>query len=285
LLFAFLLILPRRQEPTHGTLRSAVVGALIGFLTLTRSVSYFFAAIWLAAALAARRRPSRLVLDLAVVLLVQHAVLLPWAMRNQRDVGRFTFLTVSGGMGMFNGSNESAHGGWYPWMADLERLRPGISARSYAEIDEAAREEALRWVRSHPSRALKLYARRLWIIVEQDDLVAQWTAPHARWLQLSVRIAAAVIVLAGFFGAVWLAIRTARDPGTLPLTVGCLGSIAYLFLLSAVVAVNGRYRWPIEDLLVPLGAAFVCGVGRKSATLGNPSSWWSVYSHGPGGLS
>lgn len=150
LLFAFLLVLPRPQEPAGAARRSVVAGALIGCSTLTRSVSYFLGAIWLVAALAAHRRPSRLLRELALVVLVQHAVLLPWAMRNQRDVGRFTFLTVSGGMGMFNGSNENAHGGWYPWMDDLERLRPGISARSHAEIDQAAREEALRWVRRHP---------------------------------------------------------------------------------------------------------------------------------------
>lgn len=73
-----------------------------------------------------------------------------------------------------------------------------------------------------------------------------------------MRIAAAVIVVTGLVGAVWLAARTRGDPGSLPLTVGYLGTIVYLFLLSAVVAVNGRYRWPIEDLLVPPGAAFVC---------------------------
>lgn len=86
-------------------------------LALTRTVAYFAGVVWLAAALAGGRKWRDLAREFALVLLVQHAVMLPWALSNLKHHGRFSFLTCSSGIGLFIGNNDNATGLWYPeWM-------------------------------------------------------------------------------------------------------------------------------------------------------------------------
>ena len=265
LLFVTALVAERREESALG--RAAVVGALVGASALVRTVAYFLPAVWIGAEIL-RRRPFRLLArDLAVLLAVQHAVLLPWAMRNRADVGRFTFLTTTGGMGLFNGNNDDATGGWYRWQPQLERLRPDIRGRSAVYVDDVARQEALRWMRAHPARALALYGSKLGLIWKEDTLAVDWAltppprayAPsflieHRRAARSVVRTAGLLAAAFGLAGCVLLLRRAARSAPERVVVAGYLGTMAAIPLISAWIAVNGRYRWPIEDLLLPLAA-------------------------------
>ena len=138
LLMLFLLLAAvswtRRASFTPGL--AAGLGAVVGLLTLTRSVAYLLPLVWLGIAVLARRPGRKLAGELLLLLAVEHAVLLPWALRNARTLGRFTFLNDVGGVGLFIGNNDHATGDWYDWAADLERLRPGVFGRGPLAVDE-----------------------------------------------------------------------------------------------------------------------------------------------------
>jgi hypothetical protein len=199
-------------------------------------------------------------------------------------LGTFTFLTSTGGIGLFTGNNDNATGDWYPWQPDLERHRPGVFAGSAVEVDRAAREEAVEWIRANPGRAARLYLEKLRLIVVQDTLAADWAifaegisppAPgvpvvpgphplkgHRRGALRFLR--AAGVLLASFaFGGAFLLLRAAVHDGRRPrgaVFAALFATALYLALVSALIAVNGRYRWPLEDLAVPLAAVAIARV-------------------------
>ena len=289
LLLLFVWTLTRRWRGGPAMRLAALTGLWIGLLALTRTVGYFFALVWLAGMLFARVRWRAIVVELLVILAVQHLVMLPWAIRNQHAIGRFTFLNSVGGVGLYAGNNPRASGDWRPWAKHLERARPGILSQGSAQIDDAARQEAMRWIRGHPGRATRLFFKRLWLIFKQDTAAAWWAiyakgiAPpypgrdvlaehhpledHRTAVFATLRIADGLLLLCAL-GGLLLLFRRARRMGSgfdRALAVGFLAVVAYIPLLSAPIAVNGRYRWPSEDLSVPL-AAFFLTLKRGRAT-------------------
>jgi len=293
--FAPLLVLlvwvaARRARRTRSLALAGLAGLVIGLAALTRSVGYLLALLWLIALLA-RRVPVRTILmELAILLAVQHLVMLPWAIRNQRAIGRFTFLNSVGGIGLFIGNNPHATGDWYDWHADLERARPGILARGNLAVDDAARREALEWIRAHPARAAALYVKKLYLIASQDTTVAGWSlygrrisppepaisvlpdghpaTRHPRAVLWLLRGSAVLLVVGAARGFVLL-FRRARDTGSdsdRALAALLFAAILYVPILSAPIAVNGRYRWESEDLCFPLAAlAATSGLPRRGA--------------------
>lgn len=289
LLFVFIFLVAEVWQREDALSRAALTGAVIGALTLTRSVAYYIGAVWLLAAAVSRIGWRRVARELALIVLVQHAVLLPWALRNKADVGRFTFLTTSGGMALSMGNNDNATGLWYEgWLHDFEAAHPGITKAPAAEIDAVAKREAFQWILRNPHRAFELYLKKFGLIFAQDGLAAEWTTNENFWKtpsptqapgdaglerQYSLvahrelvaaveRYSAWAILLGGVVGAVGLLRRRAAppQPQASVMAVSILGTLAYIPGLSALVAVNGRYRWPIEDLAVLLAALAVAGL-------------------------
>jgi hypothetical protein len=275
LLLAFLLSCASSWIGPFSASRAAVLGLLAGFLGLTRAVFYFVPLVWLAGALAGRLGARRIVRELFVMLAVAHVVLLPWAIRNARTLGRFTPFNLVGGVGVFIANNPNATGQWYVWSEDLERLRPGVIARGDAATDDAARAEAWRWIRDHPGAAARGYLRRLGIILKDDAFAAEFAIfakgiPHRgrpldvlpeghgwdgrRVLAHRVLRTSGLLLAAAAFGGFWLLFRGARE-GSLrdrALAAGFLAAALYVPLVSAAMAVNGRYRWAAEDAIAPL---------------------------------
>jgi len=280
LLLLFVWLAVRAARAPAGIRQALGAGIVVALMALTRSVAYGIGIVWALAGVAARRPPRRIAMEFAVLLVVQHAVMFPWALRNRRELGVFTFLTSTGGIGLFAGNNPAATGDWYPWQADLERLRPGVSARSAVEVDRAARAEAFEWIRANPGRAAALYVARLRLILVQDYLAADWAifadripppepglsvlpGPHPLKVHRPavtrlLRISGLLLALAACGGLVLLLKHgTARDA---PISAGLaaiVAAAAYLLFASAVIAANGRYRWPLEDLAVPLAAFLI----------------------------
>jgi 4-amino-4-deoxy-L-arabinose transferase-like glycosyltransferase len=282
LLLLFLLLCALSWTSERRRALAASIGFVVGALALTRSVAYFLPAVWLLGALAARRRPRAWAVELLLILATQHALMLPWALRNARTFGRFTFLNNVGGMGLFIGNNPHATGHWYPWAGDLERLRPGVHARGIAAVDAAAREEAWRWIRENPGRAAALYAHKLRLILTDDADAANFAifaeapsvlpGPHplkarAALLSTILRVSGLLLAAAGLGGWMLLARRAvAGSERARVLAVGFAAAALYVPVLSAAVAVSGRYRWPAEDVLMPLAGLFCAWIasGRRS---------------------
>ena len=266
---------------------AASLGLVAGLLCLTRAVFYLVPLVWLIGALAARLGARRIARELLVMLVVAHAVLLPWALRNARTLGRFTPLNLVGGVGVFIANNPNATGQWYAWAEDLEKEHPGVIARGHVAIDDAAREEAWRWIRANPGTAARLYARRLAIVLKDDAFTAEFAiyakaipnrggpiavlpAPHPldghrRLVHGVLRISGLLLAAAALAGF-WLLFRGARQ-GSLrdrALAAGFLTAALYVPLVSAAMAVNGRYRWAAEDAIAPLAGLFLSRIGGRS---------------------
>ena len=287
LLLLFLLLSARRWATAPALGLAAAAGATIGLLTLTRSVAYFLPLVWLAGTLAGARRPWRkVVAELALLLIVEHAVLLRYAIHNARSIGRFTFLSTVGGVGLFIGNNPRATGDWYEWAEDLERLHPGVGARGALAVDDAAKQEAVQWIRANPGRAAVLYLRKLRIILTDDGFVAGFAIfgegispphppadvlpgshplkSHPRAVRLGLRAAGLLLALSALGGFVVL-LQRARSGSIVDraLAVGFAAAALYVPLVSAAIAVNGRYRWPSEDVIMPLAGMWLARIGRR----------------------
>jgi hypothetical protein len=286
LLLLFLLISARSWIGGFAAASSVGLGIVAALLCLTRAVMYLVPMVWLAGAIAARRRPRAIAGHLLLILAVQNAVLLPWAVRNERVFGRFTPFNMAGGIGVFIANNSGADGQWHPWETELERRRPGVLAQGLGAVDLAAWEEASSWVRSNPGTACVFYLHRLGIILKDDAFAAEFTIlaesisppipPAAVWpgahalkahgpgLHALLRFTGLLLGLAGLGGLVLLVISARRGSSVdRTLAAGFLAAALYVPLVSAVMAVNGRYRWGAEDVAVPLAGLFLATFGSR----------------------
>jgi 4-amino-4-deoxy-L-arabinose transferase-like glycosyltransferase len=286
LLLLFLLLCAGSWIRGFSPGRAAAIGLVCGLMTLTRAVAYAFPLAWLAGAVAARRRWRSLALELAVILLAAHAVLLPWAIRNASALGRFTPFNTVGGVGIYIGNSDNATGQWRPWANELERLHPGVFTRGFVAIDDAAWEEALRWIQAHPGRAARLYVKKLRIIASDDAFAAAFAVfaegipapvemkavlPGAHPLKEHPAAVRAVLRISGLLlaacalGGFVLLWRTARGGSSIDraLAVGFLAAAVCIPLVSAAMAVNGRYRWAAEDAIAPVAGLFLAYLGAR----------------------
>jgi hypothetical protein len=147
-------------------------------------------------------------------------------------------------------------------------------------VDDAARQEGWRWMRTNPGRAAELYARKLWIVLTDDSIVADFAifgegmgppfpvgpvvaGPHP--LKTRVRLVAGILRTSGVLlyvaalGGIVLLVRSAREGSLVSraLAVGFCAAALSIPVFSAVIAVNGRYRWPMEDAIMPLAGLFL----------------------------
>lgn len=137
----------------------------------------------------------------------------------------------------------------------------------------------------HPGRAVTLYFAKLrWIFTEDKD-AADWATNQAYWSQAGststgtgsvtasdswlirnrlqvmtvTRVCGWLVIVIGALGVI-VAIRKHRRSASAmsaAALTSVLGATAYVPLVSALIAVNGRYRWPVEDLAVLLMALAV----------------------------
>jgi hypothetical protein len=91
---------------------------------------------------------------------------------------------------------------------------------------------------------------------------------HRRVVLWTLRIAAALLALFGAGGLLLLLRRGFQSPPgpDRAIAVWFLAAAAYVPLVSALIAVNGRYRWPVEDVLLPLAALFLARQVAMSAS-------------------
>ena len=279
ILLLVLLALEGARTPKAWGL-AAAGGLVLALAALTRTVAYYLGALWLLGALSAGKKIRTALAETLLVVTVQHAVMLPWALRNEARLGRFTFLNTAGGPAMFLGNNPNATGRWYDARADLERASPGITSRGVVAISDVSTALAWRWIRENPRRALSLYVKKFGIIFKETAIVADfaingksispplppadalpgrhWLKDHSAKLARLLSAAAWLLLVLGALGCVALAARAwrTRSPGDLVPSLLFPAAALYVPATSALIAVNGRYRWPVEDVLVPVASLF-----------------------------
>jgi 4-amino-4-deoxy-L-arabinose transferase-like glycosyltransferase len=253
---------------THLLIWAAFTGLSIALAVYVRPswllAAPIFAAIF-AAWFARKQSVVRGLLAAVVVVLVAYAALLPWAYRNHRVTGHWTFTTLWVGASLYDGFNPSATGDSNLKFVDDDRLSERMSEY---EVDQHYRAKAWEYVREHPGRAARLTVeklKRFWM---------PW--PNAKQFDgLLPKIAIAVyfipILLAAAFG--WL--TGPRNFWAWSLT---LGPILYFCALHAIFLGSLRYRLPAE---YPLCIASAIGLqqvwkflrhGRKKEAGQSPAS-------------
>ncbi len=307
LFLLFVLLVLKGARAPRGLRLVAAGGFVLALAALTRTVAYYLGGLWLLAALAARKRWRAALGETLLLLAVQHAVMLPWAIRNEERLGRFTFLNTAGGYATFLGNNPEANGLWYDGRGQLEKLVPGVLGKGELAISDASNALAFRWIREHPWQALRLYFVKIGIIFRQADLIETFAVsgkaitppvpgidalpgPHALKTELpalKATLSAAAWLIVGLGAAGWILLArralTTRDPQDRVLALVLPAVALYVPLASSLIAVNGRYRWPVEDMMIPVAAMFLtwlrerrqlANASASTATLAPPRNPW-----------
>ncbi len=291
LLLAFVLLVARGLATRRAVGRAAAAGAMLGLLTATRIVARYLGLLWPIAALTLRRRPLRtLALETVVVIAVQHAVLLPWALWNLKWQGKFTFSTSIGAVALYEANSDTATGGWFDWERAIEAQVPGATKLAPHDLDALLLRQSVRWIRTHPGRALAGYLERCRGLFAHDAHAADWAIfgagsppfPSAQVLpgdhvlkrhpvavRAALELPSWILLLAAGGGLAWLlpkALMAGQCGPAATTLVALAGAAAYQVVLIPIFIVVTRYRWPLEDLLLPVAATALTGLALGART-------------------
>jgi hypothetical protein len=269
---------------------AAIAGALAGLLTLVRPIGYLLGLLWLGQVLAKRRRWKLILAEAALLLGTQHAVMLPWAIRNQLTLGEFSFLSSVGGVDLFIGNNPRASGGWMVWRPILEEMEPAAREADLGSfaIDGLARQAALRWIRNNPGAAVRLYARKLGQIFTPDGYLVSYAITGTNlWPPFggasalpsghpAIALAPTIQVLLNWsyrldlaLALAAIALSTAAGPlfrkrlGVSGAALLLFVAAAYFPLVAAAFLSSSRFRWPAEELVIVLAARALSMIAER----------------------
>ncbi|MCX7620552.1 MAG: glycosyltransferase family 39 protein [Acidimicrobiales bacterium] len=210
-------------------------------------------------------RSSWMKLGALAFITVQIAVL-PWALRNLTSFKRPVLGTSGAGIVLLSGSCDAAYydeetlgllnfkcleGDAVTWSLILQGIAPG-GGLDESEVDAAARDKALEYIRAHPGRTPVVVAARigrmwgLYRITQNIDVDAV----------IEVRPRTPTVIGVWMYFALWpvalvglIALRKRRIP---------ISPFLAIFFMTTVVAAISfaltRYRVPSDEALVVLGA-------------------------------
>ena len=233
--------------------RSLAAGIVAGIATLVRGGMLVFvpiAAVWLA-----RRRELALAIAFALAATLTIA---PWTLRNLRHHGRLIVIAADGGVTFWTGNHPLARGeGDLAANPELKRAEvafraahPGLTAE---QLEPLYYRDALRYIRDNPGWWLTLIARKAFYTIV--PIGPSYTLHSPKYLFATVVPYAllAPLAIAGFV----VISRYGRPPEPLYL----LG--ASVMLTSLIFFPQERFRLPVIDPLVIVGAAAAIGGGNR----------------------
>lgn len=247
-------------------------GLLCGLLALSGNAGLSLACVLLLALLwCPLAWPQRLGLGL-LLLLCASLVTSPWLARNTRLIGA-PVLNTNAGFNLYTGNNPAATG-WYMSIADTPRGPSWNALREQGEVQasETLKQEALEWIRSHPSEFAALALKKAGHF---------WTPPWHKGqgqpssVETLVRLLWALqfLVLAALAIAS-LALAPLRNKSMALLHT----ALASYMLVHMLFFVSFRYREPIMPVLVVMAAlvlecllALWLKTGPRPATVGTRS--------------
>jgi 4-amino-4-deoxy-L-arabinose transferase-like glycosyltransferase len=228
----------------------AAIGAGFGALLLLNAAPMVVVPAALLPLWRARESTQGFVSRALAFALVAFVVVLPWMLRNQRELGALA-LRTNLGVELAVGNNDQANGRFqlshHPSNSAPEFLR-------YRELGEVAycahaMSKARAWIGEHPARFGELCALRLCFFwIGQDPITDPRTDAQGRKATFDLRswvkfLSFALVGVLGLAGTVrWARFHMA---GRVLLVVFLLFPVAY-----CITHVLERYRFPIEPLLV-----------------------------------
>jgi 4-amino-4-deoxy-L-arabinose transferase-like glycosyltransferase len=176
------------------------------------------------------------------LLLFTLAALAPWGYRNHRLLGHWVWTTTNGGITAYDGFNDDATG------ASDQRFASrisGLSETTELQRDAFFSDEAQRWIRHHPRRAMELTVNKIARTWSPIPLSAEYGKPFYRWIGGLYAVPFDLLILLGVFY------------GPLPRSVKVylLIPAIYLTAVHAMTVGSLRYRLPAEPLLAIVAAS------------------------------
>jgi tetratricopeptide (TPR) repeat protein len=198
------------------------------------------------------------------------AVLAVNAARNYAVSGDLVMIASHGGLNLYIGNHDRADGTYTPVPGITPSIagQAGDSARvaeasmgrrlSPGEVSRYFAWQAIDWVTGHPVDALKLWVRKIGILLNRVDVPLNYSLPfYAREPFAVLRLLAVgpwLLLPFGLVGLFWPALREHRDGYWIwAMFVPVYGAAVVLFF------VTDRYRMP---LFVPLCAAAAAALMR-----------------------
>ncbi len=239
-------VLPRVRRPW---LLALALGALVGGAAYVRSTALPLPIALAALALLGRRRPWRLLGQHALILATALLCLLPWGLRNQREMGKFSLTTSNEGATLILGNSDNADGRYIeadqrPFVPDV----PGEMAQ-----DAAARQVAHAWITQHPLRFLQLIPRKWLALWGPEFSEAGWAMRAPRWQ--FAREAAMAASEAFFLLVLALAALVARRLPAQRVTDPASAVLLLFFAVHVLFHGQDRFHAPLVPVLCLLAGA------------------------------
>jgi hypothetical protein len=228
-----------------------VSGIAFGISSLIRPGIVLLPAALFVAVLIFRPRAWAGFLMLALAFAV---TLLPWVLRNNRDLGKPIPTSTLVGSNLYKG-NHLESGGAYPLSSDslfTEDLRLRLARASEVERDSILRDEAIQNIRSHKKEVAMLAVKkipRLWLNIGHGR------SPSGK--SLAVAITHCTLIALGIYGLVMIPGDT-RYLALVQVTTILFTSIMYLTVASLV-----RFVFPLIPLLLPFSAGGLVSLAER----------------------
>ncbi len=247
-----------------GTGAFAAAGASLGLLALNRPNALVFAVAAAAVVFVSERGSGTAGLKRGAVLVTALlAVLAASAARNYAVSGDVVLIASHGGLNLYIGNHDRADGTYTPvpgitpsiagQAGDSTRVAESSTGRrlSPGEVSSYFAWRAFDWMAGHPADALRLWIRKIGILLNRVDVPLNYSyAFYAREPFSFLRVLAIgpwLLLPLGLVGLFWPALRTNRHGYWVwAMFVPVYGAAVVLFF------VTDRYRMP---LFVPLCAA------------------------------
>ena len=131
-------------------------GAIVAILLVDRSIG------WRRGALAA-----------GIIHLSLAATILPWTLRNQRELGAPVLVSTNGGVALFTGAYDGATGDWTGWENTPAWNKSGIPfsqrVERQVELDRRFKTLAKGWIAAHPARWTALGFKKMALVWRKDS--------------------------------------------------------------------------------------------------------------------
>jgi 4-amino-4-deoxy-L-arabinose transferase-like glycosyltransferase len=241
-------------------------GVVSGLATLVRPTAFVFPLVVIAAGLVFGRSIGAAVRHTAIVCALVIGLSLPWAFRNERVFGEFSFTPFNGGVVLWIGNRPNADG----QNVMAEELLAEFTSAEAAKIPLPVRNRRLQkaaidFITQHPLEFVRLTVLRTFHTLKQETIAIAWNDPGIRkrlgegaLLPLKVVTSAGwgLLMVAGVAGLVQILRRRAFGGPEILLIVAILAaSLPFMVVLGM-----DRYHLP----LIPLVAIFAATLSRAA---------------------
>ena len=239
-------------------------GVLLGLLAYVRSTALLLPIVYLAACWAARTGWPRTLSGLAIAGGLAVLVLIPFGLRNQDKLGKFSILSTNGGANLWMGNHEGSSGGYTPIPEEARQM-------GLAERDSELRGRAIRFIIDNPLRYLSLCLKRVALTMKSDTIAATWNEVGIRRrLGDGAQVYFKGISTAAHFllwGIAVIGLVSLRRHLTRDVAVPIAGLMVTAAPALLIVGGN-RYNLPMVPFLVPLVAYLVVTAADNRRTRG-----------------